>query len=53
MPTFQGTFQADQSMTIRNYYAATITDCIDKILDSEMEEREGELEYVQLIEVKT
>lgn len=52
MPTFQGTFEAEQTTTIRNYYAPTITDCIDKIIASEMEDWVGKVELIQLVEVK-
>ena len=49
MPTYQVTLQAEGIMSIRNYFAPTVWETIDKIIEAECDaEWVGEIEYIEL-----
>jgi len=35
MPTYQVTFEAEKIVACRNYFAPTVMECIDKVLESQ------------------
>lgn len=52
MPTYQVTYQSADLMSIRNRFGLTIGDVIDKTIKEEQRDWDGEIEYIELVEVK-
>jgi len=52
MPTYQVTFEAKNLSSVRNFFAPTISECIDKVLRTEKGEWIDELVAIELNKVR-
>jgi len=51
MPTYQVVFEAEKLSSVRNFFAPTMSKCIDKVLRSEKGEWLGEIIAIELEKV--
>ena len=52
MPTYQATFRAENITSIRNVYAPTVIECIDKVIENEIADWVGMIEYINLVRLE-
>jgi len=53
MPTFQVKYEAEKLLTIRNHYASSVWEVIDKVIDREAADWTGETVLLEIKQLET